>query len=438
VSGSTNKWQGFPYTAKTSVLVLLALGITIACLLALLAWMLDKRLEGYGFRHFSYQSIYLPNHQPALSGLKVDEGTLILRLTAPAALSSADSETDASAANPSTEGNAPLAMSAQHTLEVPPGVKRHELTYQIGAELRQVTFWTLRAAGQSQVTFYSNELLVEDRRILPLNDMTASLTDYPAQDVEHVQEILASIGLQMTEPVSERLTILWDYLNDVLNDAHGTPPDGLSRTGALSQFERARDGEVDLHCSNFAEIFALFATVAGIPTRIVDAIREVNGVSLAAHTFNEVYLPSEGKWSYVDLSLRVMSVHSGEGGPTLNTAQIALLNHANALNGIVVRTSQNQSSQYINIEDFDPFLRKHLTPNATYIFHQKYGNRFHLSDLLRRYLWQPELAYSIHGSNRKYNQKALLVWSIGLLGLLWVSLAGITAARAIHRRKRIP
>lgn len=401
---------------KAALLVLPT--IAMACAVALI-WMLDHRLEGYGVRLSSYATIYQPAEIPTVAGFSRKGNELTLKLSAAATLDDAQG---------AVSQNARISSSSrQPTLRLQAGMQRHKLILSENRNSPAAWVATIFTTDSNPVVFSTSDLVVGEFRQLPLRKLVATPEDFPPTDIDAAKHILEQSALNNTDTATMRLKTTWTMLDTHLAGAHGNPPPLLSRTPALQQYKMAMNGEVLLDCANFAEIFVLFGTAAGLSVRIVDAIRETDGVVVAAHTFNEVFLPELGRWAYVDLSLRTMSIRSEPDGLPMNAVQLAQLHQAGADQGLFAITQQDGNLQAVPYREFTDFIRLHITSNATFVFHTIYRERYTLRNLVRRYLILPEPAYALHGNNQRHYLKLAaflgviatsLIW--GLLVLQWV------------------
>lgn len=399
-----------------------------AMTLALVAgnvWIAAHRMEGYNYRLASYARIYEPLEQPAaesvrwtspdrldveVTGAPIGRWTLRRRSAVePPARSTA------ALAPGATAGSTRVTLTgepASYALVPVDGDPRGERTFRVGPRQR---------------LFASSDLLVGPRDARSsIHDLTYSPDDYPAQDVAEARALLQAAGIGPSASTEERLRRVWLLVFQALDGHRGTPPPWLNRLPVLEQYRRLVKGEVRSHCNTFAGIFALFATAAGVPTRVVDTNRVLNGVDLSAHTFAEVYLPETGRWAYSDVTLGVAFVRDGRSGRTLDAVQLSGLLQAGATGGLVATVERGGRLVDVAFDDLPgrDFVAAYLNHNATFVYHRRYADRGAARAWLHRYLIAPELAYSLHGDNRKHWTKLACFYMLLLQTAVWVGLAG--------------
>lgn len=413
-----------------------ALAATTLALIVANGWIAAHRMQGYNYRFASLASIYEPLDGPTieqvswrapdrleveLSGTDPADDWQVLRSPAPAT---------------------PTAPEAGFPLEpVPGGGARVTLhgepaTYALvapGGDPRATR--TFRVHPRDGLLMTSDLLVGPSPGRVRLCELTYSPDRYPPADVERVRALLRRAGVRASETTETKLRKVWLLTFAAVDPHRGTPPPWLHRLPVFAQYERLTAGEVRSHCNTFARVFALFATVAGIPTRVVDTNREVNGVRLSAHTFAEVYLPELGRWAFTDVTLNVLSVRDAASGRTLSAVQLSHAIAAGATGGLLATVMRDGALEDVPFSELSDVVPAYLNDNATFVYHRQYADRGSAVAWLHRYLVAPEPAYSLHAEdNRLHWTKMACFYLLALHGAIWLGLLGRwVVRRRVHR-----
>jgi hypothetical protein len=359
--------------------------------------MTAQRERGYAYRVVSYVEAYLPSERPTVSGLRLGAGGADLTVV--------------------LDG----AHSQEHRVSVPPDYAEHELRVNALAGAPQ-TFRTVRAPGAAPI-FASASLLRSAGSRISLRQHVAEVADYPEAHVTAVRKLLAEAALPKGDTTLERFAHLWLWLDGKLRPHSGQPPPDYQSIAPFDQFVRATRGEMKLFCANYSEILTLFATVAGHSIRIVDATGIVDDTPLSAHTFVELYVPELGRFVYSDLTLGIFAVRLGVSGSALDSGHIVQVQQMGGEEALQVEIVRSSALVQVPLREAPTRLGVFLNPNATFVFHQQYRDRFTLLERAKRYALGGEPAYSLVDDGRRYRvrmlvQSAAFVHAILTLALL--------------------
>lgn len=268
---------------------------------------------------------------------------------------------------------------------------------------------------------------------LPLAKAAFSRDIYPPADVGEARSMLEAAGIQAGHGSHEqRWRQVWTFVHEGLRDHVGTPDPSLKHESALGQWKRVQAGTSQCYCAQFAKTFALFATVAGLRVREIDVLQERNGVSFAAHAFNEIYLPSQGRWVYTDATLGTLAVRHGER--YLNAFELARAHQSGNLGELVHVRQEDGALRENSYADTSELNQRFLNPNSTFIYHRHYRRPTSVLAFAHRYFVDPEPTLSLHGAGARYRMQRTTLFATGSLAVAWlVALVLVVRRRRRHR-----
>ena len=273
----------------------LALLVVILGSLGPAAWMTIHREAGYDVVFHGYQDLQAMADRARVTGLAVGDGALTLRIEGGAAPDwTLAGDTRDAGAVPGTPGSLRLPLR--------PGAERYEALSGAGERLTLSTI-----SGDDVPEPLVNNLSLPLARDLPFatGDFVIEPAELDPAEVAEAERLLRDMGVKPGDSARDRVVAIAGYLHRALYPHRGQPSPAMRRLSGFGQFQEALAGRSEIYCANHAEIFAFFANVAGVPTRLVDVGRTFDGLPVAAHAFAESYLPEQGGWAYVDLQLHV-------------------------------------------------------------------------------------------------------------------------------------
>ncbi len=279
----------------------------------------------------------------------------------------------------------------------------------------------------------SASLPVGRYRVLPVSSFVGQkVTDREKIEVHRI--LTREIGVRPTDPDREKIEKIGRFLLAALDHRRGIPAPGLDPS-PLAGYRCAVAGTSPIWCAQFADIYALFANTAGVPTRLVSAGGRLDGVSLSAHGFAESYLAETGRWAYVDLFSRVVLVEDRSGRP-LNAVDLFMLLQAGGGADMTALAFRDGELARVPLAEKIPDLAYYLTPDTTLIFDRP---RFVFLRPWRRVhqavktLLAPDLGYSrAVPAGHRHLLTRLLTWSCLALLLYWV----LVLAKTVRQRRR--
>jgi hypothetical protein len=373
-------------------------------------WLFVQRREGYGLRFVRYDDVYLLDESPRVRDVRVEGATLTLDVsgTAGERWRMGSSET-------------PIVTTQGGALRLPlePGHRSYRLVPEI-APWRAIEFSAIYVPGEPVFIGDANVRFGGSARF-SLEDFAVAPGAYPPERRERAQTVIDAARVGETSDDLERIERLASHLLRELDRHRGHPSPSARLVDGLGQYEMALAGETKVYCANLAEIYAAFANLAGIPTRVVDVRGEIGDARLGAHTFAESYLQPPGEWAYVDLQLEVLHVRSAGGRP-LNGAQLLQLRDADAeadLEATVFREGR------IVREPFERVRRSvalQLHPSASLNYHFAEPRRFSLRSRLLRHTLRPEPAYALGATNALLWARIAAQLGLLLTAAVWLAL----------------
>lgn len=386
----------------THVATRIVLFVATAALGALNAWLFVHRQEGWAFRIVSQAEAYVPREVPAITGFEVDPEGFVLQTS--------------NGADPTWRFDG--ATQPAHATS---GIQRHRIAK--GGEPNAPGRTYATVVHPEARMFSSGDVTLSAAERLPLAELVAAASDYPADHVGAVRALLAEADLAQPAPGESTESYfgrLWLFLFARLDPQTGNPPPGFEALPAWVQYQRAAAGEAKIRCASYAEILTLFATVAGIPARTVDATGARDGVDLGNHTFVEVWYPEYQRFGYTDLTLKTFAVRARLDGRPLGAAEIATLHRAGLNDALFATRPRDGQLETIPYPQLHRLTDVMLSPSATYLFHREYENRHGTASKLRRYLLAPEPAIGLDASPLPHLAKQAAFGAFLASGTLWL------------------
>jgi len=123
------------------------------------------------------------------------------------------------------------------------------------------------------------------------------IDDLPKEQLTEAKDILDSLHVDSSTPVSKILTI-GGMLHNRFHKQIGSPSVLLDSKTPLDQFKKLSSSDtVRLWCGNFAIIFAFFCWADGVPCRVIEIMNPGDH-----HVLNECYLSGTNQWVVADVT----------------------------------------------------------------------------------------------------------------------------------------
>jgi hypothetical protein len=259
--------------------------------------------------------------------------------------------------------------------------------------------------------------------------------------------LAGAVGLRQGDPTFTKMEKLGRYLRGQLKGSGGVPKDDERWMNPWVLYNEMVRGTGKGWCTQNAQVWVFWANRAGIPTRFVfNARTENNTIVYTGHAFAESFIREQGRWAFVDLSQGTLYVTDRQGR-VLNTAELFHLNIQNAFDSVSARV--NVDWQWRGRPGFPatdtvttlPFIlcnaavREEFTPHSILkyrrppnvedvrdIYDGFIKDRTFLVGNLERYLFKPQLAYSLYpteGEHTYFVRRALFFTLVAGV-LLWL------------------
>jgi hypothetical protein len=248
---------------------------------------------------------------------------------------------------------------------------------------------------------------------------------YPAEDVAEARRILREeVKLLDEDDGRTRVRKLGGYLVRSLEDHRGTPTPALAALEPLAQYQTAIRGDGEFWCTNFADTYVFFATVAGVPTR------KLSFEGPLGHTFAESYVDT--RWLVVDLQARKTGVRDARDQPV---GAVAVYGALRSGRGATLRAEVVHGTE-IRAETLDGAAgdpeRKLLTVDMPLVYQLPGADRRSLAHKAYRWGVRPDLVYAQEAPKARQRLKLGLLYG-GLFAGFFLGVAGL---RTLARRRR--
>ena len=270
--------------------------------------------------------------------------------------------------------------------------------------------------------------------------------------VETDRLLREEVGIQDGESTFTRMEKLTRYLRIQLKNARGVPKDDERWMDPWQLYKEMVAGTGKGWCTQHAQIYVYWANRAGIPTRFVFGARtQDNTITYTGHAFAESFIKEQSRWAFVDLSHAFIYV-TDKKGQVLNSAELFHLNQSNAFDSTMARIYVDWEWQpKFDLQSSDtvvswPYAQCNATVRGEFIPQSilKYRRPPNVEDVreiytgfarnktflfgnLERYLFKPQLAYSLYPTEGKdtYVLRRILFFTWLASLMLWMVAAVI-------------
>lgn len=303
---------------------------------------------------------------------------------------------------------------------IPPseGIRRWTLTPRPAGPTIRLT--TMAGNGVPDPIVHGSNLPIHASLPFAIRDFAISVSDLPEQDATLVRLWLERNGIFNLESDEKKALRIAALLHQELQPHRGQPEPFMRELNGYGQYVAATEGRSGVYCANHAEIYAFFATVAGLPTRLVDVGGRAVGISLAAHAFAETYFAHLGDWAYVDLQLDTALIHGAQG--YLNGMDVMIAGRSDSEAGLRLYRLDNGRALERPFSERSRLLRDFIPPEATLTYLWASERRFTLPARLARLLLIPQPAFSLRQGGPDARLRLLLTYGGGLALIVIVAL----------------
>lgn len=153
-------------------------------------------------------------------------------------------------------------------------------------------------------------------------------------EAQAAKQALMDAGFNPTTSVREKIVFIASFVRNRMPS--GTPAERLNTLTPYTVFTEAEAGRARSFCRQWSLAYGYFANVVGIPTRNLFTGGAMGDVDLGSHAFSESYIPTEGRWAYVDPTNDIAYVQNRKGH-ILSGADVYMAAVSNNIDGMQVR-----------------------------------------------------------------------------------------------------
>ena len=415
---------------KFKLFTLLTLGvIAAACYIWVYAIAIRKDTD-FRYRAASLAELYIPTEAPVITGFQFPgRGELVLEISPPPPADSSWTIITDQGPPSVTIGSYPKIslLKKEHTYRLQQNNGQNDLLSLIDLTMRVDYAPREFYAGYSDAVgdtyrIISSTIPVGKYRRYPLETFIDAA--YFVDDRQEARRILdEEVGIKSSDGTREKIEKIGLFVLSALDDKRGLPVQGLSQK-AMDEYKCALNGTSKIWCVQFARIYALFANVAGIPTRFVSLGGRVDGVALSAHGFTESFIQETGQWVYVDLFSRILFV-SNSHGELLNTLDLFMLQQARAEEGLTAAVFTNDRIHRVPYAEVADDVAYYFNRDATFIFSRKKIQplkQYRRLELAVKIVLNPDLSFSLNNSSSKHFLAIGLFYAVLFFLFIWLLL----------------
>jgi hypothetical protein len=253
------------------------------------------------------------------------------------------------------------------------------------------------------------------------------------------------IGVLPDDPSLTRLEKISRFLRKKLKNAGGVPKDEERWMNPYVLYTEMVNGRAKGWCTQHAQVLVFWANRAGVPTRFVFGARtEENTIVYTGHAWAESYIREQHRWAFVDLSQNQVYI-TDKRGMVLSSADLFHLNQYGAFDSVSVRVYAVGDNRFdiagtdtfvtVPFAQCNAFLRDEFTPHSILKYRRPpnvedvrddysgfMADRTFLLGNLERYLFKPQLAYSLYPTEgeKTYLVRRLLFFGMIASFLVWL------------------
>jgi hypothetical protein len=167
---------------------------------------------------------------------------------------------------------------------------------------------------KTKIPFYNNPVVV--------NQVWHYGYDKDLSETEKktAQRYLAdSFGIEKNDNSYKKIEKIFAHLFPYVKNTIGIPHHSVENMQTMTIVEQMKKKQIKLWCGNYTRMLGFFAAQAGLEVRTITTETD-KAVSFDVHSFNEIFIPEEGKWCFTDLMNGVAYINSVAG--VLNTVDI--------------------------------------------------------------------------------------------------------------------
>ncbi|MEO6405238.1 MAG: hypothetical protein ABIY51_02940 [Ferruginibacter sp.] len=233
----------------------------------------------------------------------------------------------------------------------------------------------------------------------------------PEQRSDLLKIIADSVGINAGMGTVEKVKKICRYMGKKIRGTGNKVDDSVLALNPFKQFEAACTNKV-VDCGVYVRIFDLFASAAGVKSRMVEMRSKPKNVAGSVHEFNEYFIPETSEWAAADLTFKIAASYNASG-KLLNAVELKN-NAPNDSSVIMLLAGSDSLTQKSFAEMGDVFFDLYGREKDLY-FYETTADRYNGNAVKRiKNFILPVHWYTIYSDthiidNRNYYIKALLL-----------------------------
>jgi hypothetical protein len=288
------------------------------------------------------------------------------------------------------------------------------------------TYKTNGRQRETDIELLQSSIPFEEDNLFYMNHWTETSPYTSKQETFYAKNLLRdSMFISDNDHSIEKIQKIGIYLLKKLDKHRGIPKDKMDYISPLERLKAASKGDSKVWCGDFSALLSFFSNQAGINARALWIEGNANGIPMAGHSFNEVYIQEFNKWIFIDLTANTFFVQSSEGN-YLNTIEFYNLFNIKSTN-IKVTTFQNDTIISENLNYNTSFYNDYFNPDIKFIYY--YSSQFNkdiysLFNKFKRYFF-PEATFGTYSNNSsiknpKFYIKQFAFFTFVLFLIYWI------------------
>jgi hypothetical protein len=198
--------------------------------------------------------------------------------------------------------------------------------------------------GNAQLVLYrTNTSAITIKEILDQKYINDFVSITPQQRLALQKIIEDTIAITESMGTVQKVERICYYIEKKIKGKGSAVDQQVLGMNPFEQFLAASNGKV-IDCGVYVRIFDLFASAAGVKSRMVEIRSNPKNVSGSIHELNEYFIPEKGEWAAVDLTFKLAAAFNGSG-KQLNAVELK-------------NTAMNDSSVNILIVSADTLTKR--------------------------------------------------------------------------------
>ena len=411
---------------KKHIFILSILLIVLIFLGVANLYVFKHRDNGFLYHYVNYNSLYVPNDVPAITGFDFTKKHHIMLIIKPV------EGRDTSWTILVDKGKSPYVVKGRY-----PSIRllNGKHLYQISSDKEKISFSMEIGFTGSKKYAASGYVFSDNCQIInstipivnfkrfPVNYLCYDKSIYPAKDIAEGEKILEDeIGIKKSDSTEAKIFKISSFILKKFKDKPGIPDDKMQSMTPLEQYYFVNAGKSGIWCSNYAMIYTFFAICADIPTRLVALKGKLDDVQLTGHIFSESFISEQSRWAKVDVISNIFLIKNRDG-KVLNTADILHMVVSNTPGRcIMFKADDNDKIVQEPYSGTFALEKESFNRNVNCVYYFPYLYHHALFSKISHYMLKPDLAYSLSASNIGHYIKLSLFYGTLLVGLLFICL----------------